>query len=54
MAPRNPSMIASQMPADKGETAPFPLNGEKELDGDADPAVNEPPVPPPVRFAPLG
>ena len=54
MAPKNPSMIATQIPVGKGETAPFPLNGTKELVGDAAPVENEPPIPPPVRFAPLG
>jgi hypothetical protein len=53
MIPENPSVIAGQVPAEILAGTPLPLNGTKEAvaDGVALPA---PPVPPPVRFAPLG
>ena len=51
--PKKPSVIAGQVPAERLAGTPLPLNGTNEAvaDGVALPA---PPVPPPVRFAPLG
>jgi hypothetical protein len=49
-APKNPSIIAGQIPAGKLAGAPLPLNGAKEDVADVVPL----PAPPPVRFAPLG
>ena len=53
MIPKNPSVIAGQVPAERLAGTPLPLNGTKEAvaDGMALPA---PPVPPPLRFAPFG
>jgi hypothetical protein len=52
-APKNPSIIAGQVPDGKLAGTPLPLNGAKEDVADAVP-LPAPPVPPPVRFAPLG
>ena len=53
MIPKKPSVIAGQVPTERLAGVPLPLNGTKAAvaDGIALPA---PPVPPPVRFAPLG
>jgi hypothetical protein len=53
MIPKKPGIIAGQVPAERLVGTPLPLNGTKAAvaDGIALPA---PPVPPPVRFAPLG
>ncbi len=51
--PKNPSVIAGQIPAEKLAGAPLPLNGTKAAVADGI-ALLAPPVPPPVRFAPLG
>jgi hypothetical protein len=53
MIPKNPNVIAGQVPVEILAGTPLPLNGTKAAvaDGIALPA---PPVPPPVRFAPLG
>ncbi len=53
MIPKNPSVIAGQVPAAKLAGTPLPLNGTKMAVADAV-ALLGPPVPPPVRFAPLG
>jgi hypothetical protein len=46
-------MIAGQVPAGKAGGTPLPLNGTKVAAETPDPLAL-PPVPPPVRFAPLG
>jgi hypothetical protein len=51
--PKNPSVIAGQVPAARLPGTPLPLNGTKMAVADAV-ALLGPPVPPPVRFAPLG
>ena len=51
--PKNPSVIAGQTPAERLAGTPLPLNGMKAAVADGVPLL-APPVPPPVRFAPLG
>jgi hypothetical protein len=51
--PKNPTMIAGQVPAGKLADAPLPLNERKEAVGDGIPLLARS-VSPPVRFAPLG
>lgn len=51
--PMNPSVIAGQVPAERLAGTPLPLNGTKLAVADGI-ALLAPPVPPPVRFAPLG
>jgi hypothetical protein len=53
MVPKNPSVIAGQVPAERLAGTPLPLNGTKAAVADGI-ALLAPPVPPPVRFAPLG
>jgi hypothetical protein len=53
MIPKNPSVIAGQVPAERLAGTPLPLNGTKAAVADGI-ALLAPPVPPPVRFAPLG
>ena len=52
---KNPSVIAGQVPAESlaGTPLPLPLNGTKDAVADGI-ALLAPPVPPPVRFPPLG
>ena len=53
MIPKNTSVIAGQVPAERLAGTPLPLNGTKLAVADGI-ALLAPPVPPPVRFAPLG
>ena len=53
MIPKNPSVIAGQIPAGRLAGTPLPLNGTNAAVADGI-ALLAPPVPPPVRFAPLG
>jgi hypothetical protein len=53
MIPKKPSVIAGQVPAERLAGTPLPLNGTKAAVADGI-ALLAPPVPPPVRFAPLG
>jgi hypothetical protein len=53
MIPKNPSVIAGQVPAERLAGTPLPLNGTKAAVADGI-ALLAPPVPPPVRLAPLG
>jgi len=53
MITKNPSVIAGQVPAERLAGTPLPLNGTKDAIADGV-ALLAPPVPPPVRFPPLG
>lgn len=53
MIPKNPSVIAGKVSAERLAGTPLPLNGTKAAVADGI-ALLAPPVPPPVRFAPLG
>ena len=53
MIPKNLSVTAGQVPAERLAGTPLPLNGTKDAVADGI-ALPTPPVPPPVRFAPLG
>lgn len=52
-APTNPTRSAGVVPEGTEGSTP-PLNETKEVEDASEPSVNDPPRPPPVKFAPLG